>query len=78
MLGLKAAPIAQADADALLTVMTGMFGVAAMAVQNAASRLLFGALSPTTVMTGNVTQVVIDAVDILRNVGNRIGQHRRA
>jgi uncharacterized membrane protein YoaK (UPF0700 family) len=39
---------------------------AAMAVQNAAGRLAWPALTPTTVMTGNVTQVVIDGVDLLR------------
>jgi uncharacterized membrane protein YoaK (UPF0700 family) len=62
--GLVRAPFASADAwDA---VITGMIGVAAMAVQNAAARLAFPTLVPTTVMTGNVTQVVIDAVDVLR------------
>jgi uncharacterized membrane protein YoaK (UPF0700 family) len=45
-----------------------MLGVAAMAIQNAASRTVFASLSPTTVMTGNVTQIVIDLVDL---VGNR-------
>ncbi len=43
-----------------------MAGAAAMGVQNAASRLAFSDLAPTTVMTGNVTQLVIDAVDVLR------------
>ncbi len=37
-----------------------------MGVQNAASRLIWTELAPTTVMTGNVTQIVIDLVDILR------------
>lgn len=61
--GLVRAPFAGADAwDA---VITGMVGVAAMAVQNAAARLAFPALVPTTVMTGNVTQFVINAVDVL-------------
>ena len=45
---------------------TGLFMTAAMAVQNAAGRLAWPALTPTTVMTGNVTQVVIDGVDLLR------------
>jgi uncharacterized membrane protein YoaK (UPF0700 family) len=35
-----------------------------MAIQNAAARTLFATLAPTTVMTGNVTQIVVDLVDI--------------
>ena len=45
---------------------TGLLMTAAMGVQNAAGRLAWPALTPTTVMTGNVTQVVIDSVDLLR------------
>lgn len=59
--GLSWAPFGQADA--LDAVATGLIGVAAMAVQNAAARLVLPTLVPTTVMTGNVTQFVIDAVD---------------
>ena len=68
---LLAAPIIHADAPG--AVIAGLSGVAAMGVQNAASRLIFTTLSPTTVMTGNVTQVVIDSVDLLRgsNADNR-------
>lgn len=62
--GLALGPFARADA--LDAVSTGLIGVAAMAVQNAAARLVLPALVPTTVMTGNVTQFVIDAVDVLR------------
>lgn len=61
---LAATPIR--DADAPLAVLAGLLGVGAMGVQNAAARLLFASLAPTTVMTGNVTQVVVDAVDLLR------------
>jgi len=50
-------------ADDAVAVATGLVGVAAMAVQNAASRGAFAHLSPTTVMTGNVTQVTMDLVD---------------
>ena len=59
--GLAATPLI--DADAPLAVLAGMLAVTAMGVQNAASRTVFAALSPTTVMTGNVTQVVMDCVD---------------
>ena len=61
-LGWLASPIA--EPDAAMAVVVGLAGVAAMGVQNAASRTVFAALSPTTVMTGNVTQVVMDLVDL--------------
>src|SRR3546814_6762435 len=54
------------DPDALPAVLTGLAGVAAMAVQNGTGRLVLGNHAPTTIMTGNTTQTVIDAVDILR------------
>lgn len=62
--GWRAQPIADADAPWVLA--TGVLGAAAMGVQNAAARLAFSDLAPTTVMTGNVTQLVLDAVDFLR------------
>jgi uncharacterized membrane protein YoaK (UPF0700 family) len=62
--GVAAAPITAADAP--LAILAGMLGVTAMAIQNAASRTAFAALAPTTVMTGNVTQIVIDLVDLAR------------
>jgi uncharacterized membrane protein YoaK (UPF0700 family) len=61
--GLARAPFT--DADAADAVVTGLLGVAAMAIQNAGARLAFPTLVPTTVMTGNVTQFVIDIVDAL-------------
>jgi uncharacterized membrane protein YoaK (UPF0700 family) len=61
--GVTASPIV--DADAGLAILTGMFAVVAMGVQNAAARTVFVALSPTTVMTGNVTQIVLDGVDFV-------------
>jgi uncharacterized membrane protein YoaK (UPF0700 family) len=59
--GLAATPIT--DFDAPLAVLAGMLGVTAMAVQNTTSRTIYAKYTPTTVMTGNVTQVVIDLVD---------------
>jgi uncharacterized membrane protein YoaK (UPF0700 family) len=55
--------------DAPLAIATGMVGVAAMAVQNAAGRGPFAGLAPTTVMTGNVTQLTIDLVDLAAGGG---------
>jgi uncharacterized membrane protein YoaK (UPF0700 family) len=60
------------DADAVDAVITGLIGVAAMAVQNAGARLAFPALVPTTVMTGNVTQFVIDGVDALSSASTDV------
>jgi len=62
-LALVAAPLSSADAP--LAVIAGLTGVAAMAIQNAASRTTFAGLAPTTVMTGNVTQLVLDLTDLL-------------
>lgn len=59
--------------DQPAAVVTGLIGVAAMAVQNAASRTAFADLSPTTVMTGNVTQVVLDLVTLTRGWDPAIG-----
>jgi uncharacterized membrane protein YoaK (UPF0700 family) len=54
------------DTSAPLALLAGVLGAASMGVQNAASRLVLTHLTPTTVMTGNVTQIVIDLVDIVR------------
>jgi uncharacterized membrane protein YoaK (UPF0700 family) len=61
-LGVWASPVQ--NADSAIALLIGMFGVAAMAIQNVASRTIFAAHAPSTVMTGNVTQTVIDAVEV--------------
>lgn len=63
--GLAARPITFADAP--IAIVAGLFGVAAMAIQNAKGRLILANHAPTTIMTGNTTQVVIDVVDLLRS-----------
>jgi hypothetical protein len=40
-------------------------GIAGMAVQNAVQRVHFASMPPTTLMTGNTTQTVLDAVDLV-------------
>lgn len=47
-------------------VVTGMLLVAAMAIQNAVSRIHLGTSPPTTLMTGTTTQMMIDIADLLR------------
>ena len=56
------------NGDAWPAVLTGMMLVSAMAVQNAAQRLHLGSVPPTTIMTGNTTQAIIDVVDLLRGL----------
>ncbi len=66
--GVEAAPFAAGNAP--MAILTGMMGVIAMAIQNAASRTVLASLAPTTVMTGNVTQIVIDLVEIAHPMPN--------
>ena len=70
LIGLAALPIT--DPDAPIAILAGMMGVAAMSIQNAQARLINPGQVPTTIMTGNITQAVIDMVDILsRDVTHR-------
>ena len=52
--------------DGWSAIVTGMTLVAAMAIQNAIHRIYMATTSPTTIMTGNTTQIMIDMVDLLR------------
>ncbi len=54
------------NSDAPAALLTGFVGVAAMAMQNAVQRAHLASAPPTTIMTGNTTQAVLDAVDLLR------------
>ena len=73
--GWRAQPIVDAGAPWVLA--TGVLGAAAMGVQNAAARLAFSDLAPTTVMTGNVTQLVLDLVELLRSGATDAGLRQR-
>jgi uncharacterized membrane protein YoaK (UPF0700 family) len=59
------------DADAPIALLTGFVGVAAMALQNAVQRVHLANLPPTTIMTGNTTQLALDGVDLLLGVDKR-------
>jgi uncharacterized membrane protein YoaK (UPF0700 family) len=61
--GLYAMPIRNADAPGAL--LCGILGTIAMGIQNAHGKLVRHGAVPNTVMTGNVTQVVLDALDLL-------------
>jgi uncharacterized membrane protein YoaK (UPF0700 family) len=57
------------DSDAPAALLAGFAGVAGMAVQNALQRVHFASIPPTTLMTGNTTQAVLDAVNLLGGAG---------
>lgn len=66
--GLLASPIG--DTVTPLAMAAGLLGTAGMGAHSASSRLLLANLAPTSMMTGNVTQLVIDSVDVLRGAGD--------
>jgi len=53
------------NANATLAVIAGMFGVAAMAVQNALVQISLGNTPTTAVMTTNVTHFMLDLGEVL-------------
>jgi uncharacterized membrane protein YoaK (UPF0700 family) len=61
--GVWSTPISQPDG--LPAVLAGVLGAMAMGVQNAHPRLIQRPGVPNTVMTGNVTQAILDVVDML-------------
>lgn len=63
LLTVAALPADSADEPAVM--LAGLVGVCAMAVQNVGARVVFSKMAPTTIMTGNVTQIAIDLVDLL-------------
>jgi uncharacterized membrane protein YoaK (UPF0700 family) len=58
------------DSDVPAALLTGFAGVAGMAVQNAVQRVYLTSIPPTTLMTGNTTQALLDAVDLIWGVKN--------
>jgi uncharacterized membrane protein YoaK (UPF0700 family) len=66
--GLAASPVVHQGEP--LAMIAGLLGAAAMGAHSAISRLLLGHLAPTSMMTGNVTQIVIDSVDCLRGAAD--------
>ena len=66
--GCLAEPIGKDVSD--MAMIAGLLGTAAMGVHSATSRLLLAHLAPTSMMTGNVTQIVLDTVDVLRGAAD--------
>jgi uncharacterized membrane protein YoaK (UPF0700 family) len=56
------------NGDVWPALVTGMLLVSAMAIQNAVQRLHLSSAPPTTIMTGNTTQAMIDLMDLLRGL----------
>ena len=56
------------DGDAKPAILTGMVLVCAMAVQNAMHRTHLPGAPPSTLMTGNTTQAVLDFIDMIWHV----------
>lgn len=52
------------NAGSALATLAGTLAVVAMGIQNALSRTALADMGPTTIMTGNTTQIVIDLVDL--------------
>ena len=57
-----------ANADGYAPLATGMSLVAAMAIQNALHRVHLAAAPPSTIMTGNTTQIMLDLGDVLHGL----------
>ena len=66
--GMLAEPVGRSAGG--LAMAAGLLGAAAMGAHSAASKLLLIHLAPTSMMTGNVTQLVIDATDWLRGAAD--------
>ena len=69
-MGLTARALPAASAREPAVMLAGLVGVIAMAVQNVGARVVFTHLAPTTMMTGNVTQLAIDIVDLISARGH--------
>jgi uncharacterized membrane protein YoaK (UPF0700 family) len=66
--GIHATPIGNEQTPFL--IFCGMLGAAAMGVHSAYTRLLMTHLPPTSMMTGNVTQIVLDVLELILGKGD--------
>jgi len=68
-MGLALASAPFENQDSLAAIATGLVAATAMGVQNTAARTFMSGLPPTTVMTGNLMQIIVDIVDLLHRHG---------
>jgi uncharacterized membrane protein YoaK (UPF0700 family) len=64
------------DSDAPAALLTAFAGIAGMAIQNGLQRVHFANIPPTTLMTGNTTQAVLDVVDLISGAGDDVAAVR--
>lgn len=74
VLGYLATPTGSEPSD--LAIAAGIVGAMAMGAHNACGRLLLPHIAPTGMMTGNVTQLVIDTLDVLRGTADLSSRRR--
>ena len=76
-MGLALASAPFENQDSLAAIATGLVAATAMGVQNTAARTFMSGLPPTTVMTGNLMQIIVDIVDLLHRHGALPAQRER-
>lgn len=69
LVGLIAGPIEENMSSA--AILAGVLGTLAMGVHSACGRVLLPDLAPTVMMTGNVTQLVVEFVQLFQNGRDR-------
>ncbi len=74
VVGLVASPIGKEPTT--LAMICGMLGAAAMGAHSAYTRLLLPHLAPTSMMTGNVTQIVLDLIELMSGKGDAATKNR--
>jgi uncharacterized membrane protein YoaK (UPF0700 family) len=64
IVSIRLVPATKLPVEAVTMFVAGSTGVFAMGVQNTLMREIFGSFAPTTIMTGNLTQLTIDLARI--------------
>jgi len=65
-LAIRFGPFSNSDSGPALAA--GLTLVSALAIQSGAQRIHLGSSPPTTLMTGTITQIMIDIADLMRNM----------